>query len=88
MQEEWNFRNQLKVYEGSVFPEGVHSIIVLQQIFLTYLTFFMKMYVFDIKMNPSGLRCSRVAECVPSMLRAKGLASALHKEKKNMQSLK
>lgn len=63
--------------------KGFHSIIVLQQIFLMCLTFFMKMYIFDIKMKPSGLGCSRVVECVPSMLRAKGLASALHKEKKN-----
>lgn len=42
--------------------KGFHSIIVLQQIFLMYLTFFMKMYIFDIKMKPSGLGCSRVVE--------------------------
>lgn len=32
-------------------------------------------------MKPSGLGCSSVAECVPSMLSAKGLSSALHKGK-------
>ena len=82
MQEEWNFRNQLKVYEGSIFPGGVSFHHSFTANFSNVLNVFMKMYIFDIKMKPSGLGCSRVVECVPSMLRAKGLASALHKEKK------
>lgn len=77
--EDWNFSDQLKVYESSISLKGFHSIIVLQNFFLMYLMFFMKMYIHDIKMKPSGPGMHRSGRMRAQHAEGPGFSPVLHK---------